>query len=134
MSCHLEDMFGIYHTQSLMLFCMIIPLHLHTITTNVLLHVDAAVINSNVVSIQLLESVKFVCSVDPSVTTTGIVSYQWTIVCSNDCGWIGVTSATLTNPYIRSRDYGEYACTISEGITVIGRSVFTIDHIGGTFV
>jgi len=93
--------------------------------------IDAAVVNSDVHNIQLLDSVELTCSIDPSVTTSGVLSYQWTIGCNGNCRWSGITSATLNNSYIRGRDYGDYTCTITEGSTVIGRSVFTIDHIGG---
>jgi len=42
-------------------------------------------------------------------------------------------SNTLSTPYIRGGDYSDYTCTIIEGGTVIGRSVFDIDRIEGEF-
>ena len=96
------------------------------------LPVDAAVITSNVTNIELVESLALTCSVDPSITTSGAVSYQWTIGCTGGgCSWSGTTMAVLTNPNIRGRDYGDYTCTISDDDTVIGRKVFTIDRIEG---
>jgi len=97
----------------------------------VLFSTDAAVITSSTTNIQLLEPLVLTCSVDPSVITSGTVSYQWTTGCDSDCSWSGVMTATLSTPYIRGRDYGDYTCTITEGSTVIGRSVFSIDHIEG---
>ena len=83
-------------------------------------------------NIQLLEPLTLTCSVDPSVTTSGVVSYQWTIGCSGGgCSWSGMTMADLTNPYIRGRDYGDYTCTVTEDSAVIGMSAFTIDRIEG---
>ena len=84
-------------------------------------------------NIQLLEPLGLTCSADSSVTTSGIVSYQWTIGCDSDCSWSGTMNTTLSNPSIRGRDYGDYTCTITEGSTVIGRNVFAIDHIEGEF-
>jgi len=90
-----------------------------------------AVITSSVTDIQFLEPLALTCSVDHSVTTSGIVSYQWIIRCDGDCSWSGSMSNTLSNPYIRGGDYGNYTCTITEGGTIIGRSVFEIDRIEG---
>jgi len=93
---------------------------------------DAAVITSSATNIRLLEPLTLTCSVDPSVTINGIVSYQWTIGCSDGgCSWSGETMADLTNPYIRGRDYADYTCTIMDDSIVIGRSILTINRIEG---
>ena len=85
-------------------------------------------------NIHLLEPLGLTCSINPSVTTSDVVSYQWSIGCDSDCSWSGAMTTTLSNPYIRGRDYGDYTCTITEGSTVIGRSVFIIDRIEGKCV
>ena len=94
--------------------------------------VDAAVIISNVSTIELVEPLALICSVDPSVTISGTVSYQWAIGCTGvGCSWSGITMAVLTNPNIRGRDYGDYTCTITDDGTIIGRRVFTIERVEG---
>ncbi|XP_065918563.1 hemicentin-1-like isoform X2 [Dysidea avara] len=102
-----------------------------TSSVSIDIRLNAAVITSNVTNIHLLEPLGLTCSINPSVTTSDVVSYQWSIGCDSDCSWSGAMTTTLSNPYIRGRDYGDYTCTITEGSTVIGRSVFIIDRIEG---